>query len=79
MKYVDASALLRILFSEPGPAVPLGKNDRVVSSRLVEVEAFRALDRERLLGNIDDAETAISVRSSGSCSPWSISSRSMVR
>ena len=59
MKYVDASALLRILFSEPGPAVPLGKNDRVVSSRLVEVEAFRALDRERLLGNIDDAETAI--------------------
>ncbi len=59
MKYVDASAVLRVLFSEPGPTVPLTTGDRVVSSQLVEVEAFRAVDRERLLGNLDDTQTAI--------------------
>lgn len=58
MKYVDASAVLRVLFSEPGPTVPLAVGDRVASSRLVEVETFRAVDRERLLGNLDDAQTA---------------------
>jgi predicted nucleic acid-binding protein len=31
----------------------------VVSSDLVGVEVFRAVDRERLLGNLDDAQTAI--------------------
>ncbi|HEY0874824.1 MAG TPA: type II toxin-antitoxin system VapC family toxin [Vicinamibacterales bacterium] len=59
MKYVDASALLRILFQEPGPAVPLQPGDRIVSSRIVAVETFRAVDRERLLGHLDDAETAV--------------------
>lgn len=59
MKYVDASALLRILFNEPGPSVPLGARDRLVSSELIEVETFRAVDRERLLGNLDDVQTAI--------------------
>lgn len=58
MKYVDASAVLRLLFAESGPRVPLAGNDRLVSSYLVEVETFRAMDRERLLGNLDDAETA---------------------
>lgn len=59
MKYVDASALLRVLFVEPGRAVPLMAGEHVVSSQLIEVEAFRAVDRERLLGNLSDAETAI--------------------
>jgi predicted nucleic acid-binding protein len=58
VKYVDASAVLRVLFSEPGPIVPLVAGDRLVSSQLVEVETFRAVDRERLLGNVDDAQTA---------------------
>ena len=58
MRYVDASVLLRILFQEAGPAVPLRAGDRVVSSRIVSVETFRAVDRERLLGHLDDAETA---------------------
>ncbi len=58
MKYVDASAVLRVLFSEPGPAVPLDAGDRIVSSQLVEVEVFRAVDRARLLGHLDDVETA---------------------
>lgn len=59
MKYVDASAVLRVVFCEPGPAVALSKGDRVLSSQLIEVETFRAVDRERLLGNIDDTETAV--------------------
>jgi len=58
VKYVDASAVLRVLFGEPGPVVPLAAGDRVVSSQLVEIEAFRAVDRERLLGNLDDPQTA---------------------
>ena len=59
MKYVDASAVLRVLFVESGPSVPLLAGDHVVSSRLIEVEAFRAVDRERLIGGLSDAETAI--------------------
>ena len=59
MKYVDASAVLRILFAEPGPTIPLTAGDHLVSSHLVEVETFRAVDRERLVGNIDDAHTAM--------------------
>jgi predicted nucleic acid-binding protein len=59
MKYVDASAVLRIVFGEPGPAVPLASGDRAASSRLIEIETFRAVDRERLLGHLDDRETAI--------------------
>ena len=59
MKYVDASAVLRILFAEPGPSVPLAVGERIVSSQLVEVETFRAVDRERLFGQLDDAETAL--------------------
>ena len=58
MKYVGASALLRVLFSEPGIAVPLRPGDHVLSSRIVEVETYRAVDRERLLGNLDDTRTA---------------------
>ncbi len=59
MKYVDASAVLRVLFAEPGDAVRLGAGDRAVSSSIIEVEAFRAVDRERLLGNLDDSQTAL--------------------
>lgn len=58
MKYVDTSAVLRVLFSEPGQAVALVAGDRVIASHLLEVEAFRAVDRERLLGNLDDEQTA---------------------
>jgi predicted nucleic acid-binding protein len=62
VKYVDASAVLRLLLSEPGPAVALAAGDRAVSSELVEIECFRAVDRERLLGNLDDRQTAIKRR-----------------
>jgi hypothetical protein len=59
VKYVDASALLRVLFCEPGLTVGLAAGDHAASSVAVEVEAFRAVDRERLMGNLDDAETAL--------------------
>ena len=58
MKYVDASAVLRVVFGEPGHVIPLEGGDRVVSSHIVEVEAYRAVDRVRLLGQLDDAQTA---------------------
>lgn len=58
MKYIDASALLRLLFGQPGPTLKLRAGDLVSSSRVIEVETYRAVDRERLLGNLDDAQTA---------------------
>lgn len=54
MKYVDSSAVLRVLFRESGPTVPLSDGDFVVSSELLEVEVLRALERVRLLGQISD-------------------------
>lgn len=58
MKFADTSAILRVLFAEPGLTIPLVVGDRVVASQLVGVEAFRAVDRERLLGHLDDTTTA---------------------
>lgn len=59
MKYVDASAILRILFAEQGVTVPLTSGDSVATSQLAEIECLRAVDRERLLGQLDDETTAI--------------------
>jgi len=59
VKYVDTSAVLRLLFGEPEITVPLAAGETAVSSELLEVEAFRAIDRERLLGNLDDSQTAV--------------------
>jgi hypothetical protein len=39
--------------------VPLTAGDLMLSSQLTEVEAFRAVDRQRLLGHLDDTQTAI--------------------
>jgi len=55
--YVDASALLRVLFNEPGVRAPLKKGSVAVASRIIEVETFRAVDRTRLAGHLDDEET----------------------
>lgn len=57
--YADASAVLRVLFAEPGIRMPLRKGIVVASSRLIEVETHRALDRARLLSLLDDAQTAV--------------------
>jgi hypothetical protein len=51
--------VLRVLLAEEGPTIPLSSGERLVSSQVVEVETFRAVDRERLLGHLDDSQTAI--------------------
>jgi hypothetical protein len=51
--------VLRVLFVEPGTTVPIDDGAKLVSSKLLEVETFRAIDRARLLGLMGDAETAI--------------------
>ncbi len=56
--YVDASALLRVLFGEPGERVPLRRGVIALSSKILEVECFRALDRVRLEGHLKDRESA---------------------
>jgi hypothetical protein len=56
--YLDSSALLRIVFDQPGPRAPLSRADVAASSELVEVEIARTLDRARLAGLIDDATVA---------------------
>jgi predicted nucleic acid-binding protein len=58
VKYVDASALLRILLDQKGERAPLSATGGWVSSTLIEVETNRAIDRARLLGILDDAQTA---------------------
>lgn len=59
MKYLDASAVLRLLFHENGPSVDLPVGTRAASSQIIEVETFQAVDRSRLVGHLNDTETAI--------------------
>lgn len=56
--YVDSSAILRLVFDQPGARAPLSQATVAVTSELVEVEIARALDRARLAGLIDDATLA---------------------
>jgi predicted nucleic acid-binding protein len=56
--YIDASVVLRILFGEPGPRAPLTRKSVAVSSELIQVECFRALDHARLSGHLDDPQMA---------------------
>ena len=52
--YLDASVILRRLLQQPGPTLELGPTDETISSSLAQVECFRALDRLRLLGAMDE-------------------------
>jgi predicted nucleic acid-binding protein len=54
--YLDTSVVLRVLLRQPNPVACWGQWDSACSSRLWRTEAFRALDRLRLTGEIDDAE-----------------------
>ena len=56
--YVDASALLRVVLREPGPAVDLRAFDLLVSSELIGVETLRTIDRLRLTGTLTTEEAA---------------------
>lgn len=56
--YLDSSALLRILFGEPGDKAPIKKARHVLSSSLLRVETAQAVNRARLTEQIDDDEAA---------------------
>ncbi len=58
MKYVDASTVLDWCSPNLDPRCPTA-GDRVVSSQLPVVESFRAIDRARLMGMLDDMTTAV--------------------
>jgi len=58
VRYVDASVVLEMLFPAGREVLPRDEEGRVVSSELVEVEGFRAIDRARLAGDLDDADAA---------------------
>ena len=56
--YIDTSALLRILLKQPNALQEWSQIDRFVSSVLIGVESFRAVDRIRLRGGLSDLEIA---------------------
>jgi len=56
-RYADASALLRVLFNEPGTRCPIESGD-AATSRIAEVETLRTVERARLRGYVTDAQAA---------------------
>lgn len=60
--YVDTSALLRIVFREPGALEELRTCDGLVSSELIAVESARTIDRMRVQGTLTTAEAAARLR-----------------
>ena len=65
--YVDTSALLRLVLSEPDSLEELRSCEGLVSSELLAVEALRTIDRLRLQGalSLDDAASR-----SGAVTEW---------
>jgi predicted nucleic acid-binding protein len=55
-RYVDTSALLRIVLGEPGALSEVARAERLVSSELLEVESRRAIDRLQRLGTLPEDE-----------------------
>jgi predicted nucleic acid-binding protein len=56
--YVDTSAVLRIVFGEPGALTQLRRAERLVSSELLEVESRRTIDRLARGGALSPDEAA---------------------
>lgn len=56
--YIDASVLLRIVLGQPGALKGWRGIQTGVSSRMVEVECLRTLDRFRLRSSLKDKELA---------------------
>ncbi len=56
--YLDTSVVLRVLFRERNPVRIWGKWDRAYSSSLWRTEAFRAVDRLRLGGDLSDRDVS---------------------
>jgi predicted nucleic acid-binding protein len=56
--YLDSSVLLRIVLGQPGALTGWRAMQTAVSSRLVEVECLRALDRLRLCSAVSGEQIA---------------------
>jgi uncharacterized protein len=56
--YLDASVLLRNVLQEPGSIDNWSRWELIVSSELIRVEAFRSLDRLRLVKRLREVEVA---------------------
>ena len=56
--YIDTSALLRLVFREPGALDDLRSYDALVSSELIAIESARTIDRLRLQGSLTIDEAA---------------------
>ena len=54
--YLDTSALLRLIFREPGALEELRSCETLVSSELIAVESARTIDRLRLQGALSAQE-----------------------
>ena len=56
--YLDSSVVLRRVFDEPGAIRIWSKWELVVASELLQVEGFRAIDRLRVVNELQDAKVA---------------------
>jgi predicted nucleic acid-binding protein len=56
--YLDTSALLRLVFCEPGALEQLRSAEALVSSELIAIESLRTIDRLRLQGALSVEEAA---------------------
>lgn len=56
--YVDSSVVLRSILGEPGAIENWSQWDLIIASELMRVEAFRAMDRLRVLGELGEPQLA---------------------
>lgn len=56
--YVDSSVVLRSVLNEPGAIKNWAQWELIITSELLRVEAFRAMDRLRVLRHLDEAQLA---------------------
>jgi predicted nucleic acid-binding protein len=56
--YLDSSVVLRRVFDEPGAIRVWSKWELVMASELLQVEGFRAIDRLRVVNELQDAKVA---------------------
>ncbi|MGE0360898.1 MAG: type II toxin-antitoxin system VapC family toxin [Vicinamibacterales bacterium] len=55
-RYVDTSALLRLVLGEPGALDEIADAERLVSSELLAVESRRTIDRLQRMGTLPEDE-----------------------
>ena len=56
--YLDSSVVLRRVFEEPGAIRTWSHWEQVMASELLQVEGFRAIDRLRVVNELQDAKVA---------------------